>query len=129
MKHVYRGVRGACPRQAVTSAGVTAERSERRDVGTGLKLVRTVEEEGLITYATIINQSHDAKFVKFQFFACGALKLHHRVICCSGRWGGPTKHGIYNWELSGIQRSTPQLPSNYLGTMNHHLHTPRECQV
>ena len=40
MKHVYRGVQGACPRQAVTSARVTAERSERHDVGTGLKLVQ-----------------------------------------------------------------------------------------
>ena len=39
IKHAYQGVQGACPRQAVTSAGVTAERSERRDVGTGLKLV------------------------------------------------------------------------------------------
>ena len=40
IQDVYQGVQGACPRQAVTSAGVTAERSERRDVGTGLKLVR-----------------------------------------------------------------------------------------
>ena len=39
IKHAYQGVQGACPRQAVTSAGVTAERSERRDVGMGLKLV------------------------------------------------------------------------------------------
>ena len=39
IQHAYQGVQGACPRQAVTSAGVTAERSERRDVGTGLKLV------------------------------------------------------------------------------------------
>ena len=36
---VCQGVQGACPRQAVTSAEVTVERSERRDVGTGLKLV------------------------------------------------------------------------------------------
>ena len=36
---MYQGVQGACPRQAVTSAGVTAKRSERHDVGTGLKLV------------------------------------------------------------------------------------------
>ena len=39
IQNVYLGAQGACPRQAVTSAGVTAERSERRDVGTGLKLV------------------------------------------------------------------------------------------
>ena len=32
IQNVYLGVQGACPRQAVTSAGVTAERSERRDV-------------------------------------------------------------------------------------------------
>ena len=38
---MYQGVQGACPRQAVTSVGVTAERSERRDVGTGLKLVHS----------------------------------------------------------------------------------------
>jgi hypothetical protein len=36
IQHVYQGVQGACPRQAVTSAGGTAE---RRAVGTGLKLV------------------------------------------------------------------------------------------
>ena len=36
IKHVYQGVQGVCPQQAVTSAGVMAE---RRDVGTGLKLV------------------------------------------------------------------------------------------
>ena len=36
---MYQGVQGACPRQAVTSARVTAKRSKRHDVGTGLKLV------------------------------------------------------------------------------------------
>ena len=36
MSGVCQGVQGACPRQAVTSAEVTVE---RRDVGTGLKLV------------------------------------------------------------------------------------------
>ena len=39
VKHVYQGVQGACPQQAVTSAGVMAKHSERHDVGTGLKLV------------------------------------------------------------------------------------------
>ena len=39
IKDVYRGVQGACPRRAVTHAGGTAERSERRAVGMGLKLV------------------------------------------------------------------------------------------
>ena len=39
MKHVYWGVQGACPRQAVTSAGVTALAALGRDSGTGLKLV------------------------------------------------------------------------------------------
>ena len=42
IKHAYQGVQGACPQQAVTSAGVMAERSERRDVGTGLKLVLVI---------------------------------------------------------------------------------------
>ena len=39
IKYVYWGVQGACPWQAVTSTGGTAERSERRAVGVGLKLV------------------------------------------------------------------------------------------
>ena len=39
IKDVYRGVQGACPRRAVTHAGGMAERSERRAVGMGLKLV------------------------------------------------------------------------------------------
>ena len=39
IKDVYRGAQGACPRRAVTHAGGTAERSERRAVGMGLKLV------------------------------------------------------------------------------------------
>ena len=39
IKDVYRGVQGACPRRAVTHAGGTAKRSERRAVGMGLKLV------------------------------------------------------------------------------------------
>ena len=39
IRDVYRGVQGACPRRAVTHAGGTAERSERRAVGMGLKLV------------------------------------------------------------------------------------------
>ena len=39
IKNVYQGVQGACPRRAVTHAGGTAERSERRAVGMGLKLV------------------------------------------------------------------------------------------
>ena len=39
IKDVYRGVQGACPQRAVTHAGGTAERSERRAVGMGLKLV------------------------------------------------------------------------------------------
>ena len=39
IKHVYRGVQGACPRRAMTHAGGMAERSERRAVGMGLKLV------------------------------------------------------------------------------------------
>ena len=43
IKHVYQGVQGACPQQAVTSAGVTAKRSERRDIGTGLKLLGPIE--------------------------------------------------------------------------------------
>ena len=41
IKDVYQGVQGACPRRAVTHAGGTAERSERRAVGMGLKLVIT----------------------------------------------------------------------------------------
>ena len=39
IKDVYWGVQGACPRRAVTHAGGTAERSKRRAVGMGLKLV------------------------------------------------------------------------------------------
>ena len=39
IKDVYRGVQGACPRRAVTHAGGTAERSECRAIGMGLKLV------------------------------------------------------------------------------------------
>ena len=46
IKDVYRGVQGACPRRAVTHAGGTAERSERRAVGMGLKLVLRPEEMG-----------------------------------------------------------------------------------
>ena len=38
-KDVYRGVQGACPWRAVTHAGGMAERSERRAVGMGLKLI------------------------------------------------------------------------------------------
>ena len=44
IKDVYRGVQGACPRRAVTHAGGTAERSERRAVGMGLKLVRGTKQ-------------------------------------------------------------------------------------
>ena len=40
IKDVYWGVQGACPRRAVTHAGGTAERSERRAIGMGLKLVK-----------------------------------------------------------------------------------------
>ena len=39
IKDAYWGLQGACPRRAVTHAGGTAERSERRAVGMGLKLV------------------------------------------------------------------------------------------
>ena len=39
IKHVYQGVQGACPQRAVTHARGTAERSERRAIGMGLKLV------------------------------------------------------------------------------------------
>ena len=39
IKDEYQGVQGACPRQAVTGTGGTAERSDRRAVGAGLKLV------------------------------------------------------------------------------------------
>ena len=39
IKDAYWGVQGACPRRAVTHAGGTAERSERRAIGMGLKLV------------------------------------------------------------------------------------------
>ena len=39
IKDVYRGVQGACPWRAVTHAGGMAERSERRAIGMGLKLV------------------------------------------------------------------------------------------
>ena len=39
IKDVYWGVQGACPRRAVIHAGGMAERSERRAVGMGLKLV------------------------------------------------------------------------------------------
>ena len=42
IKDVYRGVQGACPRRAVTHAGGTAERSERRAIGMGLKLVNNL---------------------------------------------------------------------------------------
>ena len=42
IKDVYWGVQGACPRRAVTHAGGTAERSERRAVGMGLKLVKII---------------------------------------------------------------------------------------
>ena len=42
IKDVYRGVQGACPQRAVTHARGTAERSERRAVGMGLKLVSTM---------------------------------------------------------------------------------------
>jgi len=40
---VYQGVQGACPWQAVTSAGVMAEHC---DVGTGLKLVMAQRFDG-----------------------------------------------------------------------------------
>ena len=46
IKDVYRGVQGACPRRAVIHAGGTAERSERRAVGMGLKLVYIYREDG-----------------------------------------------------------------------------------
>ena len=39
IKHVYLGVQGACPRQAVTSTGGMARACEGRAVGAGLKLV------------------------------------------------------------------------------------------
>ena len=45
IKDVYRGVQGACPWRAVTHAGGTAERSERRAVGMGLKLVEPFPRE------------------------------------------------------------------------------------
>ena len=45
IKDVYQGVQGACPRRAVTHAGGMAERSERRAVGMGLKLVSTLGED------------------------------------------------------------------------------------
>ena len=37
-KDVYQGVQGACPQQAVTHAGGTAERSERHAIGMGLRV-------------------------------------------------------------------------------------------
>ena len=40
IKHVYLGVQGACPRQAVTSTGGMARACEGRAVGAGLKLVK-----------------------------------------------------------------------------------------
>ena len=40
IKHVYQGVQGVCPQQAVTDTGGTAERSERCAVSAGLKLVQ-----------------------------------------------------------------------------------------
>ena len=45
IKDVYQGVQGACPRQAVTCTGGTAERSERRAVGAGLKLVLYIKAQ------------------------------------------------------------------------------------
>ena len=48
IKHVYQGVQGACPRQAVTGTGGTAERSECRAVGAGLKLVYILKDYGLM---------------------------------------------------------------------------------
>ena len=39
IKDVYQGVQGACPGQAVTSTGGTAEHSKCCAVGVGLKLV------------------------------------------------------------------------------------------
>ena len=44
IKDVYQGVQGACPRRAVTHAGGTAERSERRAIGMGLKLISSLIE-------------------------------------------------------------------------------------
>ena len=44
IKDVYWGVQGACPWRAVTHARGTAERSERRAVGMGLKLVMSVSQ-------------------------------------------------------------------------------------
>ena len=39
IKHVYQGVQGVCPQQAVTSTRGMAECSEPHAVGAGLKLV------------------------------------------------------------------------------------------
>ena len=47
IKDVYRGVQGACPRRAVTHAGGTAERSERRAVGMGLNLVILIHDTAI----------------------------------------------------------------------------------
>ena len=43
IKHAYQGVQGACPQQAVTSAGVTAK---HHDIGMGLKLVPIAMQSG-----------------------------------------------------------------------------------
>ena len=96
--------------------------------------MRRVEEEGPIKLRLhTYDGSNDAKICKQVSILClwstQAPPSRHLLFFGEGRWGGPTKHGIYNWELSGIQRSMPQLPSNDLGTMNYHLHTSQECQV
>ena len=71
IKDVYRGVQGACPWRAVTHAGGTAERSERRAVGMGLKLVESsaCEHEERIQRA-----SDDVRFPR-----CGNCKLLEKI--------------------------------------------------
>ena len=45
IKHVYLGVQGACPQQAVTGTGGMARACEGRAVGAGLKLVYLIYKE------------------------------------------------------------------------------------
>ena len=75
IKDVYRGVQGACPRRAVTHAGGTAERSERRAVGMGLKLVLTWRAKG----REMLEHSHIAfKFWSFWEALTGHLKFNNK---------------------------------------------------
>ena len=54
IKHVYLGVQGACPQQAVTGTGGMARACEGRAVGAGLKLVLRRIKKSHVIYTRVM---------------------------------------------------------------------------